>query len=47
LYINSFFESDVYFLSGNNSLDTFKKDMVFFARLGTKEFGQVEPGGKI
>jgi len=45
--INSFFESESYFLSGNNSLDTFKKFMVFFARLGTKKSGQVELGGKI
>jgi hypothetical protein len=34
--INSFFEGELFFLSGNNPLDTFKKNMVFFARLGTK-----------
>jgi len=45
--INSFFEGELFFLSGNNSLDTFKKNMVFFARLGTKKSGQAELGGKI
>jgi hypothetical protein len=45
--INSFFEGELFFLSGNNSLDTFKKNMVFFARLRTRKSGQAEPGGKI
>ena len=47
LCINPFFESESYFLSGNTSLDTFKINMVFFARFGTKNTSQAEPGGKI